>query len=85
MKLDLEVGAAGPASKTSERRPSPATGHRQRGDGGSSSWWTARAKAGEVSAGFSKDEILRRTERNPRIEGGMFDRIQGVLRALGSQ
>ena len=46
------------------------------------SWWTARATAGEVTAGFTKQEILRRPEADPRAEGGMFTRIEGLLRAL---
>jgi transcription-repair coupling factor (superfamily II helicase) len=46
------------------------------------SWWTARATAGEVKAGFTKEEILRRPEADPRAEGGMFTRIEALLRAL---
>jgi len=46
------------------------------------SWWTARATAGQVTAGFTKQEILRRPEADPRAEGGMFTRIGGLLRAL---
>jgi hypothetical protein len=46
------------------------------------SWWTARATAGEVTAGFTKEEILRRPEADPRAEGGMFARVDGLLRAL---
>jgi transcription-repair coupling factor (superfamily II helicase) len=46
------------------------------------SWWTARATAGEVKAGFTKEEILRKPEADPRAEGGMFSRLEGLLRAL---
>ena len=46
------------------------------------SWWTARATAGEVTSGFTKEEILRRPEMNPRAEGGMFSRLEALLRAL---
>ena len=46
------------------------------------SWWTARATAGEVTGGFTKEEILRRPEADPRAEGGMFARIEDLLRAL---
>ncbi len=49
---------------------------------GASSWWTARATAGEVSSGFSKEEMLRKPEADPRAEGGMFSRLEGLLRAL---
>jgi transcription-repair coupling factor (superfamily II helicase) len=47
------------------------------------SWWTARATAGEVTAGFTKEEVLKRPESDPRAEGGMFSRIEALLRALG--
>jgi transcription-repair coupling factor (superfamily II helicase) len=47
------------------------------------SWWTARATAGQVTAGFTKEEILRKPEANPRAEGGMFARLEELLRALG--
>ncbi len=46
------------------------------------SWWTARATTGEVTAGFTKEEILRKPEVDPRAEGGMFSRLEGLLRAL---
>jgi transcription-repair coupling factor (superfamily II helicase) len=46
------------------------------------SWWTARATAGEVKAGFTKEEILRKPDVDPRAEGGMFARLEGLLRAL---
>ena len=53
-----------------------------RGDPGTS-WWTARATAGEVKAGFTKEEILRKPDGDPRAEGGMFSRLEGLLRAMG--
>jgi hypothetical protein len=59
------------------------TGTTPRSDSGGSSWWTARATAGEVRPGFSKGEILRRPEGDPRAEGGMFSRLSGLLQALG--
>jgi hypothetical protein len=46
------------------------------------SWWTARATAGEVKAGFTKEEILRKPEADPRAAGGMFARLEGLLRAM---
>ena len=49
----------------------------------STSWWTARATAGEVKAGFTKEEILRKPEQNPRAEGGMFPRLAEFLEELG--
>jgi hypothetical protein len=46
------------------------------------SWWTARATAGQVTSGFTKEEILRRPDQDPRAEGGMFSRLEGLLRAI---
>jgi transcription-repair coupling factor (superfamily II helicase) len=46
------------------------------------SWWTARATAGEVKPGFTKEEILREPKQNPRAEGGMFSRLEELLTAL---
>jgi transcription-repair coupling factor (superfamily II helicase) len=48
----------------------------------SGSWWAARAKAGEVAPGFSRDEILRPAKQDPRAEGGLFVRLGGLLREL---
>ncbi|MEQ1756823.1 MAG: transcription-repair coupling factor [Vicinamibacterales bacterium] len=84
LKLDLEAVAAETPSGASEHRAPRGPAKGRRGDGGSSSWWTARARAGTVTPGFTRDEILKRPEVDPRVVGGMFDRIQGVLRALGS-
>jgi transcription-repair coupling factor (superfamily II helicase) len=46
------------------------------------SWWTARATAGEVAPGFSRDEILRPAKEDPRAEGGVFSRVASLLREL---
>ncbi len=46
------------------------------------SWWTARATAGEVTSGFSREEILRPEKEDPRAEGGVFSRVSGLLRDL---
>jgi transcription-repair coupling factor (superfamily II helicase) len=62
----------------SRRPPGP-----RRPGSSDTSWWTARATAGEVTAGFNKESILRKPEANPRAEGGMFARLEELLRALG--
>jgi hypothetical protein len=46
------------------------------------SWWAARAKAGEVTAGFTKDEIMRPAKEDPRGEQGLFSRVASLLRDL---
>ena len=48
----------------------------------SGSWWAARAQAGEVTAGFTKEEILRPAKEDPRSETGVFTRVSGLLREL---
>jgi transcription-repair coupling factor (superfamily II helicase) len=55
---------------------------RAAGSGSAKSWWTARATTGEVTGGFSKDEILRPAKEDPRAEGGVFSRVSGLLRDL---
>jgi hypothetical protein len=49
----------------------------------SGSWWAARAQAGEVTAGFTKDEILKPAKEDPRGEAGVFRRVAALLRDLG--
>jgi transcription-repair coupling factor (superfamily II helicase) len=46
------------------------------------SWWTARARAGEVVPGFTRAEIMRPAKDDPRREGGLFARVEGLLRQL---
>jgi hypothetical protein len=82
LKLDLEasVPAVKAASAKAARPPGrAAAAHRP---ASSTSWWTARATAGEVTAGFTKEEILRRPDVNPREENGLFARLEGLLAAL---
>jgi len=49
------------------------------------SWWVARAKAGEVKAGFTKAEMTRAPSENPRAPGGVFERVGGLLSDLLDQ
>jgi transcription-repair coupling factor (superfamily II helicase) len=86
LRLDLEVGARQPAAELpkSERprggqRVAPTGAARGRATG---SWWTARATSGEVAAGFTKEEILRKPSGDPRAEGGVFGRVEALLRAI---
>lgn len=53
--------------------------------GQGSSWWTARATTGEVTAGFSKEEILRPPKEDPNAPDGVFARVRGLLQDLGIQ
>ena len=78
IKLDLDAAAS--RSVDSGRA---SAGFRGKGRDGQGSWWTLRARSGTVAPGFTRDELTRRAETDPRVEGGMFDRIQTLLRALG--
>jgi hypothetical protein len=87
LKLDLKA-----PEKKAEQRPAretrvpavfPGSSRRRGGDpvaGGS--WWAARAQSGGVSAGFSRDQILRPAKEDPRAEGGIFSRVGGLMREL---
>ncbi|HEY3883804.1 MAG TPA: hypothetical protein VGL62_01255, partial [Vicinamibacterales bacterium] len=77
LKLDLKVPETGRGAVRG-RRPG-ASGSKS---GTGASWWTTRATAGEVTAGFSRDEILRPVKEDPRAEGGVFSRVSGLLRDL---
>jgi transcription-repair coupling factor (superfamily II helicase) len=49
---------------------------------GAPGWWTARATTGEVKPGFSKEEILKKPEADPRAKDGMFERVGSLLKWL---
>src|SRR5688500_13954802 len=86
LKLDL---APAPAARPAGRVAAGAAPPARRGKGAvdsaaAGSWWTARARAGEVAPGFSRDEILRPAREDPRREDGVFARVGGLLRELSS-
>jgi transcription-repair coupling factor (superfamily II helicase) len=84
LKLDLK--AQSPRPPLTQHRPQggPSRPQKARGAGGSgaASWWTARATAGEVTGGFSKNEILRAAPEDPRGESGVFACVTALLREL---
>jgi hypothetical protein len=88
LKLDLDAPGAARASKGhaghAVEGAKSAGSRRGRGGDQPSSWWTARATAGAVTAGFTKDEMLKRPDADPRAPGGMCARLEGLLRALGA-
>jgi transcription-repair coupling factor (superfamily II helicase) len=49
---------------------------------GRESWWTTRATSGDVSSGFSREEILAQASPDPRAPGGLFERVRQVLDEL---
>jgi hypothetical protein len=46
------------------------------------SWWTARARTGEVTPGFTKADILRPAKDDPRAPGGVLEQIGSLLSEL---
>ena len=86
VKLDVEapLSTTPPPSRTAlpPRASGKGPGRPASKADSAGSWWTARATTGEVRPGFSKEEILRRPEIDPRAEGGMFSRLSGLLDAL---
>ena len=75
-----DVQLTPPATLKLDMRVGPAVSSKKRGS--AASWWTARATAGEVTSGFSRDQILRPAAEDPRAEGGVFSRVSGLLRDL---
>jgi transcription-repair coupling factor (superfamily II helicase) len=73
----------------SRSRSGPAGAGQRQGSskyaGAAPSWWTARAKATEVTPGFSKSEMLKTTEADPRGPEGAFARVGGLLSELLDQ
>jgi transcription-repair coupling factor (superfamily II helicase) len=51
-------------------------------DEAAASWWTTRATAGEVTPGFTKEEILKPSSEDPRAPNGVFMRVGQLLSEL---
>jgi len=81
LKLDLN---ASDKWATPPRRPGTPAARKANDPVASGSWWAARARAGEVAPGFSRDEILRPVKEDPRAEGGVFARVGSLLRELSA-
>jgi transcription-repair coupling factor (superfamily II helicase) len=75
LKLDLKAADKGREHRAKKKGGDPVAG---------GSWWAARAKAGEVAPGFTRDEIMRPAKEDPRAEGGVFARVGGLLRELSA-
>jgi transcription-repair coupling factor (superfamily II helicase) len=98
LKLDLSGGGnagGGPAGaeRGSQRTNRPLaresnpvrTRARESMKGHAPSWWTARARTGEVVPGFTKAEITRAAKEDPRAAGGVFERVGALLSDLVDQ
>jgi TRCF domain-containing protein len=86
LSLDMPDGSgplAGKSRSASYQAPAVSRGKgRSRSPAAAPSWWTARALAGEVKPGFSKEQILRPAKENPRAPGGVFERVGALLSDL---
>jgi transcription-repair coupling factor (superfamily II helicase) len=79
----LRLNMASPDTPAPPARPVPhARPERRKSPAPAPSWWTARARAGEVTPGFTKDAILRPAKEDPRAAGGVFERLGGLLSEL---
>ena len=83
IKMDLKkpVGAQ-PARPPAGGPQGPQTRRKGSDPVAGGSWWAARAQAGEVTAGFTREEILRPAKEDPRAAGGVFVRVSDLLREL---
>ncbi len=89
LKLDLRTATIAPGAETRVvRRASLQAAAGRGGKFGRStksegaSWWTKRALAGEVTTGFTKENLTRAAAEDPKASGGLFDRIVGLLEEL---
>jgi transcription-repair coupling factor (superfamily II helicase) len=90
LKLNLD-GSRGPGLEARKAVPGPeprAPSHNRgssRYSNAAPSWWTARARAGEVTPGFTKEEIMKPAKEDPRAPGGVLDGLGGLLRELAGR
>jgi transcription-repair coupling factor (superfamily II helicase) len=88
IKLDLRRGPKASMTAAVGRTPVPGGGPGTLGtkakarQSSGASWWTARATAGEVKAGFTKEEILKPAKEDPSAPGGVFTKVRGLLAEL---
>ncbi len=84
IRLDVETPsrpAVAPPPKAERQKGGVRTSLANRGPN-TDSWWTARATTGEVATGFTKEEIRRKPEGDPRAADGVFARVESLLRAI---
>jgi transcription-repair coupling factor (superfamily II helicase) len=79
LKLDLTKPSDPPQRGTASQPPAKS---KKRPVSTTTSWWTARARAGEVTPGFSREVILAPGALDPRAPDGLFERLEDVLGAL---
>ncbi len=82
LKLDLKKVPAIALKPVQPRPPAPASRRKGADPVAGGSWWAARAQAGDVTPGFTREEIMRPAAEDPRAEDGVFARVAGLLREL---
>jgi transcription-repair coupling factor (superfamily II helicase) len=83
LTLDLEASRERESPEARRQEGPRRKGRRMRREP-EESWWTRRARAGEVAAGFTRRDMLRVPEQDPRAEGGVFDQVAALLDALAA-
>ena len=76
------VATPAPATRQDGRITRSSLAKRGKDPVASGSWWAARAQSGDVTGGFSRQEILKPAKDDPRGETGVFARVSSLLRDL---
>ncbi|MEQ1728184.1 MAG: TRCF domain-containing protein, partial [Vicinamibacterales bacterium] len=79
LALDGNAKPAPPRPPVPAVKPGSARARKQRRSDIAPSWWTARAQEAEVRSGFTKAEIMKPRQDDPRAPGGVFERLGGLL------
>jgi transcription-repair coupling factor (superfamily II helicase) len=82
MRSGLGPSGVAPAVKSAPSTQTPLGTKAKARQGTGASWWTTRATAGEVKAGFTKDEILKPPKEDPSAPDGVFTKVRGLLAEL---
>ena len=82
MRSGLGPSGVAPAVKSAPSTHTPLGTKAKARQGTGASWGTARATAGEVKAGFTKDEILKPPKEDPSAPDGVFTKVRGLLAEL---
>jgi transcription-repair coupling factor (superfamily II helicase) len=82
LRLDMRQPAAPPRRPVRAAPPARGPIARPPDAGPDTSWWATRARAGAVTPGFTKGEILRPEAQDPLAPGGLFERVGMLLEEL---